>query len=51
MIAITVFPPSRTNPPKFDGLALQQDAWNDFSFQTQYHLFASTPEFTGLIGL
>lgn len=50
MIAITVFPPSRTNPPKFDGLALQQDARNDFSFQTQYHLFASTPEFTGLIG-
>jgi energy-coupling factor transporter ATP-binding protein EcfA2 len=50
MIAITVFPPSRNDPPKFDGLALQQDLWNDFSFQTQYHLFASTQEFTGLIG-
>lgn len=50
MTAITVFPPSRSGPPKFDGLALQQDNWNDYSFQTQYHLYVATSEFTGLIG-
>ena len=50
MTAITVFPPSRSDPPKFDGLALQQDDWNDHSFQTQYHLYVATSEFIGLIG-
>lgn len=50
MTAISVFAASRMAPTGFDGIALQQDAWNDFSFQTQYHLYLATPEFTGLIG-
>lgn len=27
-----------------------RDEWNDYSFQTQYHLFLATPAFTGQIG-
>lgn len=50
MTPITVFPASFAEPPKFDGFALQQDRWNDFGFQTQYHLYVTTSEFTGLIG-
>jgi energy-coupling factor transporter ATP-binding protein EcfA2 len=29
---------------------LQQDNWNDYSFQTQYHLYVKTEAFTGLVG-
>ncbi|WP_171105905.1 MULTISPECIES: AAA family ATPase [unclassified Ruegeria] len=46
----TVFPPSRSEPSDFSGAALQQDEWNDYSFQTQYHLYLKTDEFSGLIG-
>src|SRR5579872_1292617 len=37
---ITIFPPSRGHPPQFETqFALQQDLWNDYSFQTLYHLY------------
>ncbi len=49
MTKFFVFPPSRESQ-KFEGVALQQDLWNDFSFQSQYHLYVTVPEFTGLIG-
>jgi len=50
MIKFSVFSPSRIQPSDFSGAALQQDAWNDFNFQTQYHLYIDIPEFSGLIG-
>ena len=50
MIKFSVFSPSRSEPSDFSGAALQQDAWNDFSFQTQYHLYVDIPEFSGRIG-
>lgn len=50
MIKFSVFPASRSEPSDFSGAALQQDAWNDFSFQTQYHLYVDIPEFSGRIG-
>lgn len=37
---VSVFPPRRGNVPSFDTpFALQQDNWNDYSFQTLYHLY------------
>lgn len=50
MTNFSVFPPSKDAPPSFRGVALQQDRWNDFNFMTQYHLFVTIPEFSGLIG-
>lgn len=50
MTQFTVFPPSKDGPSRFTGAALMQDNWNDFSFQTQYHLYLAVPEFTGQIG-
>ena len=50
MIKFTVFPPSKDGPGPFEGAALMQDNWNDFAFKTQYHLYLSTPEFTGQVG-
>jgi hypothetical protein len=39
-MAIDIFPPSRRAVPPFDApFALQQDNWNDYSFQTLYHLY------------
>jgi energy-coupling factor transporter ATP-binding protein EcfA2 len=32
------------------GALLQQDNWNDYSFQTLYHLYVFTSDFSGLIG-
>lgn len=50
MTDFTVFPPSRGDPQSFEGVALQQDRWNDFNFMTQFHLYVAVPEFTGRIG-
>tara|TARA_R110000787_G_scaffold52367_3_gene123363 strand:+ start:835 stop:2448 length:1614 start_codon:yes stop_codon:yes gene_type:complete len=50
MTEFTVLPPSRNEPSNFSGAALQQDNWNDFNFQTQYHLYVAVPEFAGRIG-
>jgi len=50
MMQITVVPQSNAPPTGFEGMALMQDAWNDFSFMTQYHLYLATPAFTGRIG-
>lgn len=50
MTKFTVFPPSKDGPGPFVGAALMQDNWNDYSYQTQYHLYLSTPEFTGQVG-
>lgn len=50
MTEFSVFPPSRGDPESFQGIGLQQDRWNDFSFMTQYHLYVAVPEFTGRIG-
>lgn len=39
-MTIQIFPPSRHGVPQFETLfALQQDNWNDFGLQTQYHLY------------
>lgn len=39
-IVVSIFPPSRGDLPPFDtSFALQQDNWNDYSFQTLYHLY------------
>lgn len=50
MTDFTVVPPSRTEPSPISGIVLQQDNWNDFSFQTLYHLYVFTDGFTGGIG-
>jgi hypothetical protein len=46
----TVVAPSRTTPSVTSGALLQQDNWNDRGFQTLYHLYVFSPEFSGLIG-
>ncbi len=39
-MVIDVFPPRRGEPERLNTrFALQQDNWNDYSFQTLYHLF------------
>lgn len=50
MTDFTVVPPSRSSPNHVPGIVLQQDNWNDFSFQTLYHLYVFTSEFSGRIG-
>jgi len=41
---ITIHPPSRSSLTSIDSqFALQQDHWNDFSFQTLYHLYYNAP--------
>ncbi|BBB14252.1 AAA family ATPase [Sphingopyxis sp. FD7] len=36
---VVVFKPSRGTPPALADIVLQQDAWDDFGFKTQYHVF------------
>lgn len=50
MTNFQVVPASRAEPSNFTGVALQQDNWNDYSFQTLYHLYVSVPAFTGRVG-
>lgn len=50
MAEFTVVPPSRSDPSGHLGVVLAQDLWNDYSFQTQYHLYVYAPEFSGRIG-
>lgn len=50
MTIFHVVPASRAEPSGFTGIALQQDNWNDYSFQTLYHLYVAVPAFTGRIG-
>jgi len=39
-MAINIFPPKRETPRQLGStFALQQDNWNDYSFQTLYHLY------------
>ena len=39
-MTISIFPPKRKSVPVFDtAFALKQDYWNDYSFQTLYHLY------------
>lgn len=40
----------RGEPPRLGRLVLQQDAWDDFGFKTQYHLFYFGTEFEGFVG-
>src|SRR5262249_33080354 len=43
-MVIDIFPPRR-GVPQFDApFALQQDNWNDYSFQTLYHLYRRQSE-------
>lgn len=42
---VRIFPPRRGDVPPFDTpFALQQDNWNDYSFQTLYHLYHRHPD-------
>lgn len=50
MMEFKVVPPTRDDPSGISGAVLKQDNWNDFSFQTQYHLYLAVPEFVGRIG-
>jgi energy-coupling factor transporter ATP-binding protein EcfA2 len=50
MVTFTVVAPSRSPPHASSGALLQQDNWNDFRFQTLYHLYVFTAEFSGLVG-
>lgn len=49
---VTIHPPSKHTLTSIESqFALQQDNWNDFSFQTLYHLYYDTPgEEATLIG-
>ena len=48
-MSINVFPPNRSGVPRIDGtFALQQDNWNDYSFQTLYHLYYRQNDETSL---
>jgi len=53
-MTISIFPPSRSDVRRQDTtFSLQQDNWNDFSFQTLYHLYyrrTENPEDVELIG-
>ncbi len=45
---VTVFPPRRASPENFDTrFALQFDKWNDYSFQTLYHLYCGPEDEDG----
>ena len=55
-MVINVFPPRRAGVPRFEStFALQQDNWNDYSFQTLYHLYyrqvddSSSPTMVGSV--
>lgn len=50
MVSFIVIPQNLSAPSSYSGAYLEQDKWNDFNFQTQYHLHLATPEFTGRIG-
>lgn len=50
MTIFQVVPASHGEPSDVTGVVLQQDRWNDFGFQTLYHLYVSVPAFTGRIG-
>lgn len=50
MTDFTVVSPSRYDPSGYVGAALMQDNWNDYGFETQYHLHVATSEFSGRIG-
>lgn len=50
MTEFIVVPPARSEPSSVAGVVLQQDNWNDYSFQTLYHLYVFTDEFSGGIG-
>jgi energy-coupling factor transporter ATP-binding protein EcfA2 len=44
-MVVSVFPPKRGDVPPFETpFALQQDNWNDYSFQTLYHLYRRQSE-------
>ena len=44
-MVVSVFPPKRGEVPSFKTpFALQQDNWNDYSFQTLYHLYRRQSE-------
>ena len=46
-MAISIFPPARRHIRRIESkFALQhsRDRWNDYSFQTQYHLYYHHPE-------
>lgn len=45
-----VVPPSRSEPSPVLGGVLQQDNWNDYNFQTLYHLYVFADAFSGRIG-
>ncbi|WP_082524559.1 AAA family ATPase [Pseudorhodoferax sp. Leaf274] len=49
---VTIYPPSRQKLKAINGqFALQQDTWNDYNYQTLYHLYYNTPgEDATLIG-
>lgn len=50
MTDFTVVFPSRFAPTPVPGVVLQQDNWNDFGFQTLYHLYVFSDAFSGRIG-
>jgi energy-coupling factor transporter ATP-binding protein EcfA2 len=50
MTDFTVVPPSRSEPSPISRIVIQQDNWNDFRFQTLYHLYVFTDGFSGGIG-
>lgn len=50
MVDFSVASPSRLDPEPVPGIVLQQDKWNDHNFQTLYHLYIFTDEFSGRIG-
>lgn len=50
MTDFTVVSPSSLGPKPTPGVLLKQDNWNDFSFQTLYHLYVFADEFSGNIG-
>lgn len=44
-MVVSIFPPQRGDVPPFDTpFALQQDRWNDYRFQTLYHLYRRQTE-------
>lgn len=50
MMEFTVVSPSRSEPSAVPGAVLQQDNWNDYGFQSLYHLYVFTDAFSGRIG-
>jgi energy-coupling factor transporter ATP-binding protein EcfA2 len=50
MTDFTVVGPSKSAPSPVSAVVLQQDNWNDYAFQTLYHLYVFTSEFSGRIG-